>query len=47
MDLKFEIKDNQILRKNIQVLASENTKCSFDFQTEEWNKCIKENGNKF
>lgn len=36
MDLKFEIKDNQILRKNIQVLASENTKCFFDFQTKEW-----------
>ena len=36
MDLKFEIKNNQILRKNIQVLASEKTKCHFTFSTKEW-----------
>lgn len=36
MDLKFEIKDKQILRKNIQVLASQSSKCIFTFQTKEW-----------
>lgn len=31
MKLKFEVKDKQILRKNIQVLASKSSECSFTF----------------
>ena len=36
MDLEFEVKGKQILRTNIQVLASKNSKCHFIFKNKEW-----------
>ena len=41
MGLKFEIRHKEILRKNIQVLASKKSKCYFTFQTKEWWKLDK------
>lgn len=36
MNLKFEVKDKTIQRKNIQVLASKKSKCFFTFVTKDW-----------